>query len=159
MARYTTVSLMFATYPPIASLSNVQSSDYANYITQAEAVIDGRLSEKYTAPVTDTSPMLQAIATDFAVYNTIIGRVQIRDISTHPYTTKYEMAKDLLDGLVSGTITLTDSAGTVIAPKTAAGEVWSNQMNYVPTFADGISIQESEIDQDKIDTDRTNRGL
>lgn len=160
MYDYTTVSRMVASYPYIGSLTTVTSAMFAVCIQDAEAIINAKLSNLYDVPVAGSPSVLQTIATNMAVYSVLVKFMTTQGTLTdHPWHGIYKDTISLLDKLASGDVALVNSAGTILQGTAENAQVWSNTMNYQPTFADGISMEQSHVDPDKIDDDEGARDL
>ena len=158
--NYSNVSLMMVSYPYIGSLTTVTSANMAMCVRDAEAVINAKLGDLYTVPVAGSPPVLETIATTMAVYDILIKFMTTAgSIKDHPWHKKYENMLIMLDKLASGDMTLINSAGTTIDGDSSSPQVWSNTMNYQPTFADGLSVVQAHVDPDKIDDEEGARDL
>jgi len=125
MGRYIKWDDVVDRYPDVARGNGADSMGTA-HITYAESFIDGRLSVKYTTPFTGTIPV--------TVKDLCIELVYIR-IGNMAIEARKELLNELyarIDGILSGKENIIDASGNTVAQSTTT--VWSNTMNYHPTF-------------------------
>ena len=159
VVSYTTVSLMFVTLPDLGSVTTLTSLQLATFAGQGEALINAKISPMYSLPLTAEVPILQAVATDIAIYNVLTRRLfTSKQLETSPWPDRYKESMGILDKIADGTIPLVDSSGTVLSGRTDQAEVYSTTKNYVPTFWEGPTEDHIQ-DADKIDDEADRRGI
>lgn len=149
---YTTVSKLTQTLPAVGSVTTINSAVMAAFIGDADAVIDSKLANVYTLPLSGTYPLLAMISTDIALYRLMTRRVlteaQGKESS---WPSRYKEAMDLLDKLASGDIPLVSGSGEVLeAAEDGGGVIVSTTENYSPTFSELDSLDQS-ISEVKLD--------
>lgn len=155
---YTSCSLMM-TLPEIGSNSTITSQHLLTFAGMAESLINAKISRQYALPLTVDVPILQTIATDLAIYNTLTGRLYTAErMKSSAWPERYKQAMDILKEISNGTLQLLDSSGSIVAARTDINEVWSDKMDYIPTFHEG-NITDSIQDEDKIDNELDRRDL
>lgn len=148
---YTSVDLMFSTFPEIGSLSSVNSAGFHHHAGMAESRINAAISRLYSLPFTVTIPLLQTLATDMAIYNVLSTRIALKtDDGEHPWYQRFKAADATLNDIANGNIPLVDSSGGVVTGRGDMAEVYSNTMDYHPTFWEG-PIEDQVPDVDKLD--------
>ena len=156
---YTTISLIYQTLPDIGSVTTLTSAHLANFAGQGEALINAKISNLYSIPLTQEVPILQMISTDIAVYNILTRRLfTSKQLETSPWPDRYKESLATLDKIADGTIPLVDSSGAVLSGRTDQAEVYSTTQDYVPTFWEGASEDHIQ-DADKIDAEADRRGI
>lgn len=146
---YTTVDNLLRIIPAVGSISTVTSSTLAYFIGLTEAEMNAHLAKMYTLPLTVKSPLLEMICNDIALYNIMAKRVFTSEqINKSEWPNRFKAASELLNQIADGSVPLLSETNAVIA-KAAGSGVWSNNMNYTPTFNEDGDI-ESTIDQDKL---------
>jgi len=153
---YTTASLMQMTLPEIGSISTMTQSLMLHHAGRAEAYINARLSKLYSMPLSSTSPILETLATDLAIYNVLTARISIE--AEHPWFARYKGAIDMIEKIADGEIPMINSSGEIIGGRGDQSEFYSNNMNYIPTFYEGA--EENQVrDKDKVDDETDRRSL
>ena len=168
MPYYTDIGSVYGAYPAInsAQTTGLNSAAVLAFITQAENEINAKVSNRYSLPVSNGCPILATIALRESIFRIAIQRglvhfppaVQGRA----PLAVQHDMDQKLLREISEGTFNLLDNSLAVIAPSlTDRGEIYSNTMNYNPTFHEG-DWPDQVRDTDKLDdleADRQGRGL
>ncbi len=153
---------MTSAFPAIASASNINSSNISQYAGMVEAEINGRLSKRYTLPLTVECPMLTAIATRETIYRIAVQRALVHfppaQQGAHPLQTQHKEDQALIQSIMDADLQLLDSSGAVIAMDITQMEVWSTTKGYNPTFHEGAWGDQVQ-DPDKLDDIQTDRGL
>ena len=154
---YTTCSLMMTTLPEIGSVSTITSDHLVTFAGQAEAEINARLSKQYAIPFTFVVPVLQTLATDFAIYRLLTRRLYTAQrLKDSPWPDRYAECSSLLADIANGNISLLDSTGTIVGARTDVQQVYSTTKNNIPTFFEG-HIGDCVQDPDKIDDEMDRR--
>ncbi len=149
MAFYTTVENVEAAIPrAINSVSNVNSSVIATHIQAADGIINGKLANLYAVPVSGSN-LLDTIAVDIACYRLLRRQFTQERKNKSEWVNSYNDSMDMLKEIAKGKMTLTDSAGNIIAPRTNSG-AWSNTESYIPTMNED-AFSEHFIDNNKLD--------
>lgn len=149
---YTNVDTIIATTPSISSYSNITSAQIALTAGKVQAIIDGKLSLRYTLPFSGgASDLIKTIATDMTAHHLLAARIIANNrMGDEKLLTGLEYAEKILDQLASGEMLLTDSTGTVIAERTDQMQVWTNNIDYSTTMHEG-DWADMVQDQDKLD--------
>ena len=123
------------------------------HISRADALIDAKISKRYSTPLSPTPPLLGALSEDIVVYYTF------RSFYTQDNTNRTEYFEELkdkalstLDEIRDGKIDLVNTAGSLIAERTSESTIGildSTTKDY-QTFFD----VDDELDW-KFDTDLT----
>lgn len=147
------------TLPEIGSNSTITSQHLLTFAGMAESLINAKISRQYALPLSVEVPILQTIATDLAIYNTLTGRLYSAErLKNSTWPERYKQAMDILKEISDGTLQLLDSSGSIVGARTDINEVWSDKMDYIPTFHEG-SFADSIQDPDKIDNELDRRDL
>ena len=153
--NYTSAELMLNTLSAIGSISTLTNSSLLFYAGAAEALINAKISKKYTLPIVDSIPLLETLATDLAIYNVLSARISLRtDAGNHPWFQRFKNAIDILDDIANGSLTLINSAGTVLVAATNTDAMYSTTMDYVPTtgeIPDSLQGPDPNKVQDSLD--------
>lgn len=143
---YTTVAKVYETLPALGSVSNITSSHISTAITQAESIINGRIGNIYTVPLSVVPQIIETVTIDMTLY-----RLSRRFFTTQRMREtndfiKPEEINDLLDKIANGELRLITNSGTVVDMQST---ILSNNYEYTPTFSED-DFENSEIDDDKI---------
>ena len=138
-STYTAILTILPSLPQTAS-SNGYSACAAvisKHLNRAGGIIDAKLSKRYTVPVTDSCPIIDAISEDITAYyvcrtyytqdnhNKLESLAELRDL-----------ALEQLEAIRKGEMDLVDSSGNVIAERSTGAHslVDSNTKDYQPFF-------------------------
>ena len=153
----TSVSLMLLTFPPI-SQTQLSSAAMFHHAGQAEAYVNAKVSRMYSIPITGLVPLLEVVATDFAIFSILSTLFTLKSKDgEHPFYQRFKNSKDSLNDIASGMTPLLDSNGNVLAGRGDINEVWSDKMDYSNTFWEGPT-EEQFVDQDKLNDEADKRG-
>jgi len=159
---YTTVSLCVLTFPPINSVTTLQSAGISHYIGMVEADINSKIGGRYKLPLTVDCPILTSIATREAVYRIAVERGLVQfppaQQGRAPMQTAHMDDMKMLDALAAGEAQLVDSSGAILSADTTDLLIYSTTDGYKPTMHEG-PWTESVQDPDKIDTILSDRNL
>lgn len=158
---YTTVARIRQQHPLIGSMTTLSSNQIFEFTTDAEAMINAKISKQYTVPVTDVSvpPLLTTIATDLSVYRILTQRVFTQErLKDSVWPDRFKEAQDILDEIADGKIALTEVDGSLVPTRSDVADVWSNTKDYEPTFTE-LGDLDHVVDPDKIDDLKGDRGL
>ena len=150
---YSSVTAILIVCPGMADTSTV-SEVISRHIVRADAVIDGKLSKRYSVPFSPTPPMLAVLSEDIATYYTY--KTYYRNDNTNRLEDQKEIyteAMVILDEIRDGKIDLVNTAGSVIAENTVdteTGVLDSTTKDYQPMF-DVDSELNWSFDSDLID--------
>lgn len=149
---YTTVETVLEMMPSIGSITTITSATIALFAGQAEARINAALSQQYLIPITGRIPVIEAVAADLTLYGLLAKRVFTGEqMNKSDWPDRFKEAVGLLDKIASGEMELLDSSGSSIAVRETGGaELWSNTMNYTPTFL------EDDPERSYVDTAKLN---
>ncbi len=154
---YTDVARVFDTLPDLKEDTELSSAHVVIFIEDAEAVMNAKLRANYEVPVAGAVPLLQAIATDCAIYRILSRRIFTQErLEDSAWPDRYKECEELLDDLADGSITLVDSAGAIISSSTTAARIQSNTSGDHPTFWEGGTFEQNK-DPDKIADERNRR--
>jgi phage gp36-like protein len=130
------------------------------YATDAEALVNARVANRYTVPISGSPPLLVTLATDLAVYRTLALRIFTSErMNDSPWPDRYKESSALLDRIAEGDIPIVTASGDLIDENGAlAGEVWSSKQAYIPTFSE-IPWGSQEVDRDKVRDELDDRGI
>lgn len=157
MPYYTDIGSIFAAYPAIntAQLTGLSSAVVLGFIDQAENEVNAKVGGRYALPLAVTCPILATLSLRETIFRIAIQRGLVHFPPAvqgkAPLAVQHEMDQKLLDQILSGKVSLLDSSLAVIAPSlTDRGEIYSNTMNYPPTFHEG-PMMDQVIDPVKIE--------
>ena len=146
---YTSVNYVYQTVPEIGSISYVTSATIAQIAGMAEAVMNAKLSNLYSIPITVEVPVLTTIATDLTIYRFFTRKPLTGEQSkSNPWFDRFKESSDLLDKIAAGDISLIGVDGSVIDISSGAPTFYSNTMNYEPMFDEG-NVESWEQDSTK----------
>ena len=132
MPTYVTVERVYNALPQLRESTKVSSEHIAQYIDDAEAEVNAKLANLYAIPI-EGAPMIIAIATDLTMWRIMGLRIfQGETLKDSPWPDRFKEARDQLDAIAKGTVTLVNTAGQVI-PGNGQGDVWSSSERYNPT--------------------------
>ncbi len=138
---YTSVTRINSAFPPISSVSNINSAIISQYATDVEAEIDSIISKRYVLPLTVTCPILTAIATRETIYRIAVQRALVQfppaQQGKAPLQVQHEDDQKLLQKIADGKMQLVGTDGTVVAADLTQTDIYSTTMGYVPTFHEG----------------------
>jgi phage gp36-like protein len=156
--NYTTVGNVLLTRTELGSITALSSAMIYQSIGKVEALINARLTKLYAVPIAPSPPLLETLATDLTVYKLLaeLSLFKTERLKDSPWFELQKQAWAVLDQVAEGKVTLTTSAGTVIAARSDQVLVYSTTMNYDPTFHDGGAFEEFVDDAQKA-TDEADR--
>lgn len=158
MPRYATVDGIHTRLPYIQSLSNLSSADTVEFIEDAEAVLEAKVSKQYTIPVSD-SPYFNKLARDASICEILSRRVFTQERQNQSeWVDIFCDAFKRADDVASGKIPLLTSSGDLVNARTGVKEVWSDTKDYHPTFSELGRLDQIQ-DDDKIDDLEDTRDL
>jgi phage gp36-like protein len=148
---YTTVGLVYETLPALKTqATTITSAEIALQAGQAQAYIDARLAQTYDLPLAAEVPVLTEMCTDFTVYRILVKRLYTaQQLENSPWPDRYKELSTLLDLLAGGDVPLLDTTGTLVTASSTQGEVWSDKMDYKPTFWEADDEFGPVVDPDK----------
>ena len=116
-------------YPLLTRANSDASAANAAWIVPAEVQLESQLARKFSVPLVNTSG-------NFTVKDIVIDMVWLR--AHNPYDDKRaeslrKSINERIDMLLKGKMQMMGDDGEVLA-KSSGGVVWSNTMNYPPTF-------------------------
>jgi phage gp36-like protein len=122
---YTSVENLLRVLPDIGSVTTLASAHLTFFIGQAEAIINGRISQRYALPLSAVPQQLESVATDIAIYYLLAKRLYTgKQLEASPWPDRYKEALETLGEIAEGAITLTDTAGTVLAGRSDIAQVY-----------------------------------
>lgn len=150
---YTTVENVLVMVPAINSITNLTSASLASYVTRADNLINAKLANRYSLPLSGTFPILKDIATDLTIYE-VVGKRNMT-LSTkdkeNSWPSRFKDALKILDAIASGAMPLLSSSLAMLTPSVdGASPAWSNTSDYLQTMHEG-SFHEMGQDSDKIE--------
>lgn len=159
VVSYTSENMINITLAEIGSMGTLTSSAILTNASAAESVINARISQRYSIPISGVVPVLETLATDMAIYRILTGRTIIDE--EHPWFQRFKDAKNTLDDIADGKMSLLTNSGDVVperADEASGMGVWSNTKDYHPTHWEGPwTLQEP--DEDKIDDEADDRDI
>lgn len=159
---YTTIEQVYRMLPVVGSLTSVTTTQIAQYIGGADAIINSKLARTYTVPISPAPPILEALSTDLTLYYLLAKRVAATapsmggsNAGRNEWFDRYKEAMALLDKIAMGEMLLLTSSGELINPAPSGADVggsaWSNNQGFSQTFANDAYIYEIyEVDGLKI---------
>lgn len=158
MPRYATVDGLHTRLPYVGSVTNLSSADKASFIDDAESVLEAKVAKKYTIPVSD-SPYFNKLARDAALCEILGKRVFTQERQNQSeWVSTFCQAYDRADEVAAGKIPLITSSGDLVTTRNDVTEVWSNTMDYAPTF-DELGRLDHIVDEDKKDDLKDDKDL
>lgn len=149
--NYTNVERIYDIEPKLSSISDLTSAQVVTFATDAEAEVNANLVRNYTVPVAGTVPLLEAIATDIAIYRILSRRVFTQErLQDSGWVDRFKEARDMLSDLLKNKILLVDVNGKLITSRTDVAKVFSNVKSYLPTFHEAGTLDHVQ-DPNKID--------
>lgn len=157
---FTSVENIFRVEPKLSTdITDLSSADIVFMAENAEAEVNAAIIRNYDLPITDTIPLLIAIATDLAIYRILSRRVFTQErMKTSTWPSVFKEARDMLKKIANGDMILVNSAGEVLTSNTTIAQVTSNTVGYHPTFYEGNTFNMPQ-DDDKIEDEEDLRGL
>jgi phage gp36-like protein len=118
------------------------------FITNADAIINGKISARYSLPLATTPPLIETIST-YVTAHLCLQALYTRDNSnTNDWVKEYKVYYDMLDQIMDGTIKLIDSTGGEYG-LISTGTMKSSTQNYHTTFDMG-DVEDQVVDADLI---------
>jgi hypothetical protein len=147
-------------YPELDKLQAVSSSavntpgqvvaNKAAIIANAEAYVQGRLAQSFTVPFSSNNFTAKNLVIDAVYVQNVLSRQALKGKTVATFLDEY------IASLLNGAMQMVDVNGTVCA--TAGGDpVWSNQMNYHPTFGLG-DLTVTAVDSQELIDQNNRRG-
>ena len=150
MPDYTTVTKVTDLFPKISETS-ITSASIAFYIDQAEAEINGKIIARYTLPFSLTPPLIETIATELSVIKILDRFFTSENRSKNDWRdTRKKDLNNILNGIMDGKISLVNSANEIIEQRSDLQDVYSDTMDYTPTF-NHLLYSLQVIDEDRLD--------
>lgn len=148
MGRYIDWDDVVARYPSISTVGGALEVN-TSYIQYAEAMVDGRLSSKFTIPFSDNNLTVKDLCIEM-VYK------RAGNLSTKESDKIGAWLEARFKGLLEGDENMITSSGDIIQ-KSTGGLVWSSTENYHPTFGVGNTLS-FEVDSSQIEAEEDARG-
>lgn len=152
-SSYWTTDEMAIAWKRFVQTGGFAPAELDQHISDAEDEVNGAIGGRYTVPFSGGAPPLIRTCTRLlAGFNFLRGQIINEQPSRSDWVDRLrEQAKEYLDKVAEGKLTLMSGSGTVIDPVAQPGlRIWSSTKDYVPTF--GVIPQtRQEIDQDRID--------
>lgn len=146
----TSVGAVLAAQPLLQSASAILSAQIALHLAQAEALVWGYTSKRYTTPISPTPPLLESICLDLAVYGVLVKQaIMANSLEQSPWPDRYKEALDMLKEIGAGEIPLLDGSMQVISENGSFSYGFSSP-SYKPTFTE-LPPEFARTDPDKID--------
>lgn len=132
MPQYVTVDRIYNVLPTLRDATTVKSEHIAQFIDDAEAEVNAKLASLYTIPI-EGAPMVITISTDLTMWRIMGLRIfNAETLKDSPWPDRFKEARDQLDAIAAGKVSLVNTEGQVIAGN-GQGDVWSSSERYVPT--------------------------
>lgn len=155
---YATIDDVLSRYRPIASMVgsgayDVSSSEVSSvYITQSEAYIDARLSQRYAVPFTISNPLITQIAADLSIFSIMAEKMpSVPEFMDR----RRQRAEDLLTMLADGTLAI---ASATVTGSSGDSFAWSSNMGYTPVFSPVLDPLDQRADIDRKNAELLARG-
>lgn len=160
VCSYASVSGLLSRTPYIGSAANVSSADIAAFISDAQAIVNGKIGRRYALPLTVEAPLLTQLTTELAIIDLCRKRIMFHfskeDLSAAGILTRYKDAMEMLDDIAEGKLDILTDVGSAVA--VANREFWSTTLGYNPTFHEGDQHLDVQ-DPDKIENIYSDRGM
>lgn len=144
----TSVGQMLLAQPLMQSATAIASAQLALHLGQAEALVWGYTSKKYTTPIDPCPPLLESICIDLAVYGVLVKQaILANSLEQSPWPDRYKESLDLLKEIAMGNVPLVTASATSIAMNNETVAFASPK--YQPIFTD-LGFEYAKIDPDKI---------
>ncbi len=159
MAIYTTVENIHKQIRYISSATDVSTSLIANFIEEAETVVNAKIGIRYSVPfgVNSVPPVIQTITTKLATASVITEIGMVSDDLAKGVLQRFDKYEEMLTEIGSGTMSIVTSDGTVIGQATSGIEIVSTTKDFKPVF-DMRDPVDWRVDADLID-DENSRDL
>lgn len=168
---YAQVQDVLNAFPAIGSVTALASTVIAQtYIGPVEAMINAKVGKKYALPIAGFCPVLAQLSMRESVYRIVVGRALVTfppaQQGRHPLQIQHTDDLKLLEDISTGDAELfivnsDGSFSTLVPADLTQAEIFSNTMNYNPTFTEGKWYDQVQ-DTDKLSDiigDREGRGL
>lgn len=161
VCSYQSVPGLVSQYPYlVTSAANVSSGSLAQFISDAQSVVNSKLAKRFALPITVESPLLTQLTTELAIIDLCRKRIMFHfskeDLSKAGILSRYEEVMKQLADLADGTTELLTDAGSVMA--SANREFWTTTIGRNPTFYEGDQHLQVQ-DEDKIEGLYSERGI
>lgn len=150
MPTYATVEDLLRVLPSVGSVTTITSANLMGFIEDTEALVNAKISKLYTPPLSG-SALLRRITIDMTLARVLTLRVFTQEQANKSvWPTEYKEAYKLLDQISEGKLELTTDSGTQFPLKSDGGIVWSNTMDYQPTFGEDDEVLHG-VDENKLE--------
>lgn len=151
MGTYTTAVKVRNLYPELSTATRLTDTQLDFYIAQAENHISAILAVRYGLPFTATPPLVETIATEYALIKVLDRFFTSETASKNDWRNirKADLDK-ILKSILDGEILLIDANNSVIAQRIDVGSIASNTQTYTPTFSH-LGDGQQRIDHDRLD--------
>lgn len=161
VCSYQSVAGLISQYPYlVSSAANVSSAALAQFISDAQSVVNSKIAARFSLPLTVESPLLTQLTTELAIIDLCRKRIMFHfskeDLSKAGILSRHKEVMDALTDLAEGKTELLTDAGSLVA--SANREFWSTTLGYQPTFYEGDQHL-TKIDQDKLDNEYSDRDI
>lgn len=150
---YSSATSILLIFPGLANTSTV-TNVITRHITRADALIDSKISKRYSVPISPTPPLLGSLSEDISVYYTY------RSFYTSDNSNRTEYFAELrdhaiatLDEIREGKIDIVNTAGSLITERdeeSTTGILDSTTKDYQPFF-DVDDELDWKFDADRLD--------
>ena len=120
-------------YPEFAKLQDVSTVSQAVYLSFAEGIVTSALAGKFSAPFSSNNITVKDLVVDMVYIQTQLTRQPEKAEALRKYY------NERISSLLSGDSDMVDSSG-MIAGTVVGDPVWSNTMDYHPTFGNGDPV-------------------
>lgn len=158
-ASITNVVEILTAQPLLASASNMTSAQIISIAAQEEWKIWAKLGTRYDVPMSPPPPPIQAVAVDLTCYALLTKQALLANsLEDSPWPKAYKEAWQLVEDMAVGKAVIVTGSGTIIPQSTARQTTWFSSGTGLPTFTE-LPIEEAQVDPDKLDDLRGERGL
>lgn len=140
---YVKHSEVIARYPLIDTWGLTETQVNSDLIFYAEQELNGRLGGMFTVPFTPAHPTVKDLTIDLC-YDRVL---KTKDPEKSKYFHDLLMAR--FQRIIDGEEFIYTDSGTILESADTADDIWSNDMNYLPTH----TMLDPESDYTEIDPD------
>lgn len=147
--EYTDAADIKRLIPDIEQSSNFDSdSEIDAYISEAEALVNSKLSARYSVPFSETiPPIIKYITGRVTVYNILLTEYTQDAINDSAWVEQYKDALDMLTRIADGESNLVDSEGNDLI---SGSTIETYHGDYTPIFGLDDYLEQS-VDSDLLD--------
>lgn len=150
MGTYTDAVKLRKLYKAVDT-SNLVDIDIEFFIKQAEAIITAKIAARYLLPFATIPALIETLASEFSLIKILDRFFTSETNSKNDWRTiRMKDLNAILDGIVDGSIPLTDASDNTIAVRTDVGLVDSNNKDFIPIF-NNLNERIQQVDPDLLE--------